>query len=125
MNIKVDISVGELVDKITILEIKLQRIDNLNKKKFIEKELQVLNEVYTRIADLNSETLKTKLLYINNKLWDIEDNIRVKDSKNEFDDEFIKLAKSVYVTNDERFKLKNEINLLYNSFIQEQKSYKF
>ena len=67
MNIKVDISVGELVDKITILEIKLQRIDNLNKKKFIEKELQVLNEVYTRIADLNSETLKTKLLYINNK----------------------------------------------------------
>lgn len=116
------ISIGELIDKITILEIKKEHI-NGEKLKNIAKELQLLKDI---IQDRNLKInvkLINNLQEINKKLWQIEDQIRTKEKKQLFDEEFIELARSVYLENDRRSYIKKEINLKYNSEIIEEKSY--
>lgn len=118
----VPISIGELCDKYTILQIKSERICDIHKLNKINKELQYLKPLVEqyKIPQDKLNDLKD----INEKLWDIEDNIRIKESNTQFDEEFIILARSVYVTNDRRFELKSSINECYNSDICEVKSYK-
>jgi len=121
----VPISWGELVDKITILEIKLLKIFNNKSRDNIEKELKYLEEV----ADFKNmpgeiKDLKHELSTVNHKLWDVEDSIRDKDELGEFDDSFIELARSVYRLNDLRARLKQSINLNLKSELVEEKSYK-
>ena len=123
MIIKVPISFGELVDKITILRIKQNKIDDKEKRKFIEDELQVLVRYFSSYSSVDIVREFTELETVNKKLWDIEDKLRVKESKKEFDKEFIELARSVYFTNDKRASIKKKINELTGSDIMEVKSY--
>ena len=123
MEIRASISVGELVDKITILEIKLNKIKNSEKLQNIKNELNVLNEYFVKIENDQLNQLKNKLKDTNSKLWQIEDDIRVCEKNQDFSSSFINLARSVYITNDERFELKNSINEIYSSVIKEVKSY--
>lgn len=120
------ISVGELIDKITILEIKFEKIKDKDKLKNIAKELKILNILCqeNKIWDKETTKLKQSLKEINYKLWDIEDKIREKENLKQFDDEFIQIARSVYINNDIRCKIKKQINLLLNSELVEEKSYK-
>ena len=124
--INVPISPGELVDKITILEIKKEFIKNDNKLKNINHEYDLLMQIYTtQISETNGiSELKNKLKEINLELWKIEDDIRDCEREKSFSDTFIELARSVYFTNDRRSKVKLEINLLLNSNLVEEKSYK-
>ena len=132
MKINTPISVGELVDKITILEIKSAMIKDENKLKEVENERKELNE---KFADLINPTLgfnfsqsnllalKADLYEINLGLWKIEDQIRECERNKDFGAVFIRLARDVYYTNDERFNIKNKINQITNSDIKEVKSY--
>ena len=123
MEIKIPVSVGELVDKITILEIKTKNVNETGKSKNIENELSKLNLIY---ADLRNEKLDShyeELKTINEKLWNIEDEIRILEKNKNFGTEFIELARSVYITNDKRFDVKSKINSLYDSNIVEEKLY--
>ena len=122
--ILVPISIGELFDKITILQIKKNRIKG-NKLDNVNKELNHLEEVVKNNNLKIEKKIFTQLKKINTNLWEIEDEIRIKESKNEFDQEFIDLARSVYKENDKRASLKKEINLNYGSLFVEEKSYKF
>jgi hypothetical protein len=119
--VDVSISIGELFDKYSILQIKLEKINNTNKLIYVKKEIEYLQ------PHINKFNLDKSLLEciknINEKLWVIEDKIREKEIKKEFDDEFISLARQVYITNDERCNIKNKINLYCNSEIKEIKSY--
>ena len=120
-----EISAGELVDKITILEIKKEK--NTNKEKLIEikKELDSLTNTFNKSIkkNINLETLTKDLENINLKLWDIEDKIRKLEKKQGFGKEFIELARNVYKFNDERAKIKLKINEALGSNIKEVKSY--
>ena len=117
------ISIGELIDKITILEIKQIYMTGI-KLKNINKEMKLLkNILQDKNLEINIDLIKN-LKNINKKLWEIEDNIRIKESNQEFDEEFIKLARSVYIENDKRASIKKEINQTYNSDLVEEKSYK-
>ncbi len=121
-SIHVPISLGELIDKITILEIKKSHLFD-KKLKNVEKELELLKYIIED-KDLKIDiSLVNQLKSVNNSLWDIEDRIRIKEFKEEFDEEFINLARSVYKENDKRASIKKEINLIYNSDIIEEKSY--
>ena len=116
------ISIGELIDKITILEIKQINMTGI-KLKNVDKELKLLRKI---LQDKNLEIdidLINNLKEVNNNLWEIEDNIRIKESNQEFDKEFIELARSVYKENDKRASMKKEINQIYNSDLVEEKSY--
>ena len=120
-----EISVGELLDKISILEIKQKNIKDKQKIKIISKELESLN--YTLKKDVNI-TDEIKSLYedlkkINIKLWNIEDGKRDCERNGDFGEKFIQLARSVYIENDQRAKIKNKINKLSGSNISEVKSY--
>jgi hypothetical protein len=120
---KIEIAIGELVDKVTILSIKLDKIKNEEKLRNICKEYEILrNAMETGGINTGSDEFM-KLVAINTKLWEIEDKIRLKEAKKEFDDEFIQLARSVYFNNDDRFAVKKEINLKYGSEIIEEKEY--
>ena len=117
------ISIGELIDKITILEIKQIHMTGI-KLKNINKEMKLLKKILQdKNLEINIDLIKN-LKNINKKLWEIEDKIRIKESKQEFDEEFIKLARSVYIENDKRASIKKEINQKYNSDLVEEKSYK-
>ena len=123
---KVEVSTGELVDKLSILEIKLLNIKNEEKIKNVYKELETLNPYFQDLLDvygLKIKNLYIKLSNINKMLWDIEDAIRDKERAEEFDEEFVGLARSVYITNDQRAAVKKEINLLTKSELVEEKSY--
>ena len=121
--IHVPVSLGELIDKITILEIKKQHM-NGKQQQNVEKELESLKLVLkSKNLDININLVE-KLKTINNNLWEIEDQIRLKESKQEFNQEFIELARSVYKQNDQRSFIKREINKQYNSDLTEEKSYK-
>lgn len=121
MIIEIPISVGELIDKITILEIKSERIKHPGKLQNVNKELELLND---KIVNLNiSNEIFDELKETNEKLWDIEDMLRQKEKKQEFDDEFIRLARGVYFTNDKRSDLKKSINLMYGSELHEEKEH--
>jgi hypothetical protein len=122
MKINTPISVGELVDKITILKIKSEFITDKEKLSNILFELKNLNDVYKTI-NVDLTELESNLYDVNKCLWEIEDNIRIKEKKKDFDGVFIALARDVYQTNDKRFELKNKINQLTNSSIKEEKSY--
>jgi len=124
--ILVPISPGELLDKITILEIKSERIDDAEKVANVRHELGLLTSVWSEsveedqlIADLHQQ-LKT----INEELWEIEDDIRDEERDDRFGDRFIELARAVYVTNDKRAQAKKDVNLHLGSEIVEEKSYK-
>ena len=120
-----EISAGELIDKITILEIKKIKISNKEKLNDIEKELSSLNGTMKKsIPDQNLiKDLIIKLKEINLKLWDIEDGKRAADKENSFNEKFIELARNVYKFNDERAKIKLAINNTLGSNIKEVKSY--
>ena len=120
--IHVPISIGELIDKITILEIKKDKLKNL-KLKNILNELSFLRAVLEKNRILIPDEIFLQLKSINLTLWEIEDKIRVKEKNKEFDNEFIKLARSVYLNNDRRSETKREINIMFNSEIIEEKSY--
>tara|TARA_R110001599_G_C11727037_1_gene606263 strand:+ start:117 stop:494 length:378 start_codon:yes stop_codon:yes gene_type:complete len=120
---KIDVSIGEVFDKITILQIKLERIKDQEKLKHITHELDVLKSVLQDSSiDMSNDFFK-KLRSINETLWDTEDIIREKEEKEEFDVEFIKHARLDAKLNDQRFLIKNEINMFFGSQIKEQKSY--
>ena len=123
-NPKVSVSLGEVFDKITILQIKKDKIKDRNKLININKEL---NEIETFVEEHKNDNeilsfIKT-LKNINLKLWEIEDKIRAKESLKEFDEDFIQLARSVYRVNDKRAEIKKEINFKTNSNLIEEKSY--
>ena len=123
--LQVPISPGELIDKITILEIKSARMTDAAKLHNVRTELSLLNATWQAspyaTADIGAEW--TGLRDVNGKLWDIEDRIRDKEREATFDREFIELARAVYVTNDERAALKRRINTKLGSTIVEEKSY--
>ena len=124
---KVEISIGELLDKISVLEIKLLNIKDKEKTKNVYKELKTLNPYLQNLLDeygVEMENLYTKISKINKTLWDIEDAIREKEAEEEFNEEFVELARSVYIINDQRAAVKKEINLLTKSELVEEKSYK-
>ena len=120
-----EISAGELVDKITILEIKKEKILNKEKLEEVNKELNTLNETLRNSINDDSKIIdfKNDLKNINLKLWDIEDGKRSAEKNNQFDEKFIELARSVYKFNDERAKIKLAINNALESNIKEVKSY--
>ena len=120
-----EISAGELIDKITILEIKKEKISNKEKLVEVNKELSSLNETLKKSINDESKILsfKNDLKNINLKLWDIEDGKRSAEKNNKFDEKFIELARSVYKFNDERAKIKLAINNALGSNIKEVKSY--
>ena len=120
-----EISAGELVDKITILEIKKEKITNKEKLIEIKKELDSLTNTFNKSIkkNINLEILTKKLKNINLKLWDVEDKKRELEKKQEFGKEFIELARNVYKFNDERAKIKLKINEALGSNIKEVKSY--
>ncbi len=120
---KIDVSIGELVDKVTILEIKTERIKSKEKLINIKNEYNTLIKDMIKIGINTSSDFYSRLKLINMELWEIEDNLRIKESNQEFDDEFIKLARSVYFKNDERALIKREINLKFNSDFFEEKEY--
>ena len=120
-----EISAGELIDKITILEIKKEKISNKEKLVEVNKELRSLNETLKKSINDESKIInfKNDLKNINLKLWDIEDGKRSAEKKSQFDEKFIELARSVYKFNDERAKIKLAINNALGSNIKEVKSY--
>ena len=118
-------SVGELLDKITILEIKSEKIKDADKLKNINYELQLLNQTWkeTGLKNPDTDRLQADLKAVKLRLWAIEDDIRIKEKNREFDEQFIELARSVYYQNDDRAKVKKDINLLTGSDLVEEKSY--
>ena len=124
MLINTPISLGELVDKISILMIKKKNISDSIKIQYVNKELEFLQKTLKKyISEDEINDFLLKLVNINSKLWDIEDDIRECERKKLFDQTFIYLARSVYFTNDERAKVKNDINKTFGSELVEVKSY--
>lgn len=129
MKTEIQVSIGELFDKLTILMIKKEKIQDQEKLIEVNKELDILNsKVRSEILSEDFETQEftatyNKLLEVNSELWDVEDRIREKEAQKNFRKEFISLARKVYKLNDERFSLKDRINQIFNSDIKEQKSY--
>ncbi len=126
MSINIELSVGELLDKVTILQIKSERISDQLKLENINKELQVLTVLW-EASPYSQSDLKENiqaLKEVNEALWDIEDKIRDKERDQSFDYEFIELARSVYFTNDKRAEIKKVINTKTGSELVEEKSYK-
>ena len=123
--VNVPVSVGELIDKLSILQVKKSKVKNPDKLKFIEKEYELLLSMSSKYFN-NVDIIETykELVDVNTKLWEVEDELRVIENTKVFDDKFIELARAVYYTNDERFRLKDKINSLTNSEIKEQKDYK-
>ena len=119
---KIEVSNGEILDKLSILEIKCNKILDTSKNLLVLKEYNYLKDISSKINFNNN--LYSELLKINNNLWDIEDKIREKEYKQEFDEEFINLARRVYFTNDKRSQIKLQINQSTNSDFIEIKSYK-
>ena len=125
---KIEVSNGEIIDKYTILEIKLSEIKNTEKLMNIKNEYQTLTPdvkyIYETCKDkIQLKTLQNKLLEVNKKLWKIEDDIRECERANDFGQTFVNLARSVYFTNDDRSDVKKEINILTESGLVEEKSY--
>ena len=122
--ISIPVSIGEIIDKLSILQVKKNKVKDKTKLEFIDKEFELL-------YNFSSEYLnnpKTELIYhqlgsVNTNLWEIEDEWRIMEKEKNFGDEFVSSARKVYFTNDERFRLKNEINLITESEIREVKEY--
>jgi hypothetical protein len=124
MSEKIPISNGELLDKFSILELKYNKIIDPDKINNIKNEISYLRDIcYNIINSYNITNLYYELKQVNEVLWNIEDNIRIKENKQEFDNEFIELARNVYKTNDKRANIKKTINEISGSEIIEEKSY--
>jgi len=125
MTIKVELSYGEMLDKITILQIKSERMTDATKVANVTKELNLLNDIWKSdeksSIDITEEFAELKR--INEALWEIEDDIRDKERAKEFDEKFVELARAVYVTNDQRADIKKVINVKLGSDLVEEKSY--
>ena len=124
---KIEVSNGELLDKISILELKMLKIEDEDKLVNIKKEFETLNPLCVKLFERFGGQLQNhylELARINGLLWDIEDWIRDCEREKRFDEEFIQLARSVYVTNDQRSEVKKIINIITNSGLVEEKSYK-
>jgi hypothetical protein len=121
----IPISPGELLDKITILQIKAERIADPVKVANVKTELEMLSKVWSEAVEVDAEitTLTAELKAVNEALWEIEDDIRDEERNKRFNERFIELARAVYVTNDERANAKKKVNLHLNSTIVEEKSY--
>jgi hypothetical protein len=120
---KIDISIGELIDKGTILSIKSEKFKDKEKRKNIIQEFELLKTAMEQIGITEESEYFKELKDVNMLLWDIEDKIRLKESRKEFDDGFIELARSVYLNNDKRSGIKRKINLKFGSEIIEEKEY--
>jgi hypothetical protein len=118
--ITIPVSIGEVLDKISILQIKSERIADAQKLANVRKELAELQRV---VKQHSFPELAAELKHTNQRLWDIEDRIRVKEKLAEFDDEFIELARAVYITNDRRAEIKRLVNEVSGSSLVEEKSY--
>ena len=125
MQLQVPVSVGEVLDKITILQIKLAHISDAAKRANIQNELDALLPLVAGDAFTTDQmqALMAELKSVNEALWDIEDDIREKEAAKSFDAEFIRLARAVYITNDKRADIKKQINLATGSALVEEKSY--
>jgi len=124
---KIEVSNGEIVDKLSILDIKLLKIDNEDKLVNVKNEHKTLYPYVLVLLDLHQSPLQQlydELVKVNSLLWDIEDDIRDCERDKDFSQKFIDLARSVYVTNDKRALIKKQINQLTNSNLTEEKSYK-
>ena len=123
--ISVPVSYGELIDKITILEIKSERIGNPDKLANVRKELDLLNSTWAAdpLSAMDISAERSKLKAVNEALWVIEDDIRIKEKEKSFDKEFVELARAVYFRNDDRAAYKREINEKLGSTLVEEKSY--
>lgn len=121
---KIEVSIGEIIDKISILDIKLRNIIDENKLINVRNEYDYLTKILNENGtfDLSSDEYK-ELYKINLYLWEVEDSIRIKEKEKNFDSEFISLAREVYITNDKRAELKKELNIKYGSNFIEEKSY--
>ena len=120
-----EISSGELLDKISILEIKLEKVQNQEGQKEIKKEYSILKEVQNSNIKITDELKKLfdELKNVNSALWDIENKIRICEKNRDYGDVFIKLARGVYLSNDKRSKIKSKINTILGSNIKEVKEY--
>jgi Asp-tRNA(Asn)/Glu-tRNA(Gln) amidotransferase C subunit len=125
MSVTVEVSYGELIDKITILEIKAAKVSDLAKLVNISKELEILQKALSDDVRPSQQVteLTNELRAVNGELWEIEDRIRDKERSKTFDEEFIALARSVYITNDKRARIKRELNEALDSDIVEEKDY--
>lgn len=122
--ISVPVSVGELIDKLSILQVKKTKVTNPEKLKYINKEFELLYNLSANfLNEKEIEDLYHDLVQVNSNLWDIEDRLRVIETEQRFEGEFIDYARKVYFTNDKRFELKNKINELTSSEIREVKEY--
>ena len=124
--VKVDVAPGELIDKITILLIKSERMDDPDKIANVQLELDILKATHESSVPGSQalDDLTARLKQVNEALWEIEDDIRACEAESDFGSTFVQLARSVYRTNDHRAQLKRDINLLLGSQILEEKSYK-
>ena len=124
MILKIEVAPGELIDKITILEIKLARISDEEKVRNVQREYALLTQAADVVVTSPELTvLRSELKRINGLLWQIEDDIRERERRRDFGPNFIRLARAVYRTNDERARVKREINRLLNSTLVEEKAY--
>ena len=122
--ITIPVSVGELIDKLSILHVKQKKITNEDKLEYVNKEFELLYNMSSEYLNQPEiEKLYHSLVTVNSNLWDIEDELRVLELEKRFTDKFIDIARKVYFTNDERFILKNKIILLTDSEIREVKDY--
>jgi hypothetical protein len=122
--VTVPVSIGEMIDKLSILQVKKTKISDEKKLEFVNKEFEILHNLSSiHLNNLEIESLYHQLVEINSSLWDVEDKLRVLEKEKKFEGEFISLARKVYFTNDERFRLKNEINSITSSEIREVKDY--
>lgn len=119
---KIEVSIGEIVDKLSILQIKLENITDEEKLVNIKKEFNYLYDIVFKDLKIQLDDYQP-LLNINHRLWNIEDDIRDEERAKRFEDRFIELARAVYVTNDERSRIKKDINIKYGSNFVEEKSY--
>jgi hypothetical protein len=122
---QVPISWGELLDKITILQIKIEKLTSKDALKNVEREFKQLQFIFIQCCaeTIDAEQLAIDLKKINQRLWDIEDKTKDKERAKSFDDEFIQLARNVYITNDERSRVKRKINGIFRSELVDEKSY--
>ena len=121
--IQIAVSIGELVDKVTILAIKIDKIRSPDKLVHIHKERELLTRALAATGITSDHPQYQALKTVNRELWEIEDRIRLKEARQEFDGEFIQLARSVYFTNDRRASIKKAINLAHGSELMEEKQY--
>jgi hypothetical protein len=122
MSVSIPISIGELWDKYSILLIKREKIKNKEKQNIVKHEIELLDSLMNNYSYTDNKFF-INLKSVNEKLWEIEDKIRIKEKNHSFDLEFVDLARSVYFTNDKRAEIKNAINKTYNSNICEVKEY--